>query len=176
MKTKQLLLFALIGAVPGLAGTAGGSAPSDVRTEVAFFEPEKFTDVRDSLRHSDVKATGYLERLREHIVKQTPRFVPPGYSLAVTFTDIDMAGEYEPWLGPDFSDIRIIKDIYPPRAVLNFRLVDPEGNIVQEGRRELRDTAFLMRGNFGFRNDPLRYEKAMIDDWLRAEFRKLGES
>jgi hypothetical protein len=34
----------------------------------------------------------------------------------------------------------------------------------------LSDLAFLMKLTGGFRDDPLRHEKALLDDWLRAEF------
>jgi hypothetical protein len=30
--------------------------------------------------------------------------------------------------------------------------------------------AFLMKLTMGFRDDPLRHEKALLDDWLSAEF------
>lgn len=145
------------------------TAPAATGVQVIFFEPENFTDVKDSYMGSDVRDS-YLGRLRDHLVNQAARFVPPGFSLAVTFTNIDMAGEFEPWLGPAFSDIRIVREIYPPHAVVHFQLVDPEGSVVKEGRRELRDTGFMMKTPTGFRADPLRHEKAMIDDWLYAEF------
>ncbi len=170
MKTNKFLLGALLGLAPIAGSTAPTPPPADGRAEVAFFEPEKFTDVRDSYMDTDANRTGYLDQLREHIVNRASSFVPPGYHLAVTFTDIDMAGDFEPWRGVRWDDIRVIKDIYPPRMALSFRLVDSEGNVVKEGRRELRDMAFLMKITMGFQNDPLRHEKALIDDWMRAEF------
>jgi hypothetical protein len=42
---------------------------------------------------------------------------------------------------------------------------------VASGKRELRDLAFLMKITMGFRDDPLRHEKALLDDWLAEEFR-----
>ena len=44
------------------------------------------------------------------------------------------------------------------------------GRAARTGRRELSDLAFLMKLTGGFRDDPLRNEKALLDDWLRAEF------
>ena len=83
----------------------------------------------------DYERTAYLDMIRDHLLEQAKYYVPDGHSLAVTFTDIDMAGDFEPWRGPRFDDIRIVKDIYPPRINLNFRLTDAEGNVVKEGRR-----------------------------------------
>lgn len=173
MKTNHILLAALLGVVP--MATAA-PAVSDAQTEVAFFEPEKFTDVRDSHMGSDVRRTGYLDQLREHIIDRARLHVPAGHRLAVTFLDIDMAGDFEPWRGIRWDDIRIIKDIYPPRMVLTFRLVDAEGNVVKEGRRELRDLAFLMKITMASQQDSLRHEKALIDDWLRAEFPRVRKN
>ena len=100
----------------------------------------------------------------------TINFSYPVYNVSFTITDIDMAGDFEPWRGPQFDDIRIIKDIYPPRIDLAFRLVDAEGNVAKEGKRELRDTAFLMRITMGTQTDTLRHEKQLLDDWMRDEF------
>ncbi|MDO8543099.1 MAG: DUF3016 domain-containing protein [Opitutaceae bacterium] len=167
MKTNRFLLGVLL----GLAPMAGFAAPAtDVRAEVAFLEPEKFTDVRDSYMNSDVKRTTYLDQLRDHIIDRARSHVPQGYHLAVTFTDIDMAGDFEPWRGPQWDDVRVVKDIYPPRLNIAFRLTDPEGNVVKEGKRELRDMAFLMKISMSFQSDSLRHEKALLDDWFRAEF------
>ena len=102
--------------------------------------------------------------------------MPEGHLLSVTFTDIDMAGDFEPWRGPRFDDIRIVKDIYPPRINLSFRLTDAEGNVVKEGTRELRDLAFMMKITMAFRDDPVRHEKALLDDWLRSEFPRVRKN
>ena len=168
MKTTRLMLVTLFGLLPVFSA---GAAPTQTlaRAEVNFFEPQKFTDVRDSYM-GDYERTTYLESIRNHLLEQAKYFVPDGHSLAVTFTDIDMAGDFEPWRGPRFDDIRIVKDIYPPRMNLAFRLTDAEGNVVKEGRRELRDLSFMMKITMGFRDDPVRHEKALLDDWLRDEF------
>lgn len=140
------------------------------RAEVLFFEPAKFTDLRASHMSSDADRDGYLEQLRDYIVSQARHYVPEGCLLSVTFTDIDMAGDFEPWLGPRWDDVRIVRDIYPPRIELAFRVTDAEGNVLKQGQRKLRDTGFMMKIRMASDNDPLRHEKALIDDWLRGEF------
>jgi hypothetical protein len=168
MKTSRFLLGAALGILPVIAVQAAPTR-TIARADVVFFEPTKFTDVRDSYM-GDHDRTTYLDQIRDHVVQQASRYIPEGHMLQVTFTDIDMAGDFEPWRGPRFDDIRIVKDIYPPRIVLNFRLTDAEGNVVKEGKRELRDLAFMMKINMSFRDDPVRHEKALLDDWLRSEF------
>jgi hypothetical protein len=174
MKNLTLFLAMCAGLVP-----AAGRAAAEVRpvgyAMVEFFEPEKFTDVRDSYL-GEASRTTYLEQIRDHLLGQARYHVPDGHTLAVTITDIDMAGDFEPWLGPRWTDIRIVKDIYPPRIDLAFRLTDASGHVVKEGRRELRDLAFLMKITMAFRDDSVRHEKALLDDWLRAEFPRVRKN
>jgi hypothetical protein len=129
MKTSRIILLALLGISPVLAV---GTEPTRTiaRAEVNFFEPNKFTDVRDSYM-GDFERTTYLDSIRDHVLENAKYYVPEGHMLSVTFTDIDMAGDFEPWRGPRFDDIRIVKDIYPPRINLAFRLTDAEGRVVK---------------------------------------------
>ncbi len=140
------------------------------RVEVLFNQPENFTDVKDSQMGSDRGRQGYLESFREHLQDNAARRLPEGQRLSVTFTDIDMAGEYEPWRGPNASDVRIIKDIYIPRLKFNYSIIDPQGAVVKEGRAELSEMNFQMTLSGAINNsDPLRYEKQMLDNWMRKE-------
>lgn len=168
MKTRHLWLLSVVAFGPALAASAAETRVVG-RAEIVFFEPEKFTDVRDSYMGEATRTT-YLEQIRDHVLEQAKYYVPEGHKLLVTFTDIDMAGDFEPWHGARWTDVRIVKDIYPPRINLTFRLVDAEGRVVKEGKRELRDLAFLMKISLNFRDDSVRHEKALLDDWIRIEF------
>src|SRR3546814_6438044 len=65
-----------------------------------------------------------------------------------------------------------MRDVYPPRITLDFKLVGADGNVLAQGTRELSDIAYLQRGSLLADSDQLRYEKRLIDDWLRKEFRE----
>ncbi len=141
-----------------------------------FVDPANFTDARDSYTGSDAGRDDILSALREYMLDEAKRFIPQGDTLFVSVTDVDLAGEYEPWRGPQWDDVRIVKDIYPPKINLSFRVTDSTGRVLKEGKRELRDLAFLMNLSMQFREDRLRHEKTLLDDWFRSEFRDLPKS
>lgn len=176
MKRTALFAALLLAAVPLVkAANAAPTPPPPSRVEVVFVAPEKFTDARDSYTGSDSGRDAILDQLRDYFAEEAKRFVPEGYKLFVSVTDVDLAGDFEPWRGPRWDDVRIVKDIYPPRINLSFRLTTAAGQVVKEGNRELRDMAFMMRIPVTFRDDPLRYEKTLLDDWFHDEFRDLNK-
>ncbi len=173
MNSPRLLLLAALGLAAVAVVSAFDPAKGLPRTEVVFFEPEKFTDVRDSSFGDSEKARdATLGELRTYLIKQANRLLAPGQQLKITVTDVDLAGEFEPWRGSQWNDVRIVKDIYPPDIKLAFQLTDAEGQVLKQGDRNLRDLGFMMKLSID-RNDPLRYEKSLLDDWLREEFRGL---
>ena len=170
MKTYPMLLGALAGlAAISAAVAAEMPVKTDARVDVVFSSPEKFTDVRDSYTASDKGREGILSQIRDDLVNRADIYVSPGQKLTVTFTDIDLAGDFEPWRGTEGMDIRIVKDIYPPKMDLEFKLTGADGAVIKEGKRQLRDLAFMSRLSIN-RNDTLRFEKALLDDWLKDDF------
>lgn len=92
-----------------------------------------------------------------------------GLTLDVRMTNIDLAGEFEPWRGPQFDRVRIMREIYPPRVALEFRLTDAGGAVVKEGQRVLLDQVYLSSAALN-NGDALYYDKLLLGDWLRREF------
>lgn len=169
MKTSHLFLTALLVAGPGLVARAAEQPAPNSRVQVNFFEPEKFTDINSSSLGTE-RDTAYQTRLiRDYVVQQASRKLPAGQKLEITFTDIDLAGAYEPWRGSPLSEVRIVKEIYPPRMDFTFRITDAAGAVVKEGKRSISDLNFLMKIPTAFRDDPLRHEKTLLDDWLSSE-------
>jgi hypothetical protein len=145
--------------------------PADSRVQVDWTAPEAFADVRENPGSSvgRQRPEDWLPLLARHLRNRAGGMLPPGEHLAVTFTDIKRAGSYEPWRGPQWNDVRVVKDIYPPRIDLRFSLTDASGKVLAEGERKLTDPGYLTRGTID-NDDPLRYEKRMLDEWLRREF------
>jgi hypothetical protein len=175
MKTSRVLLSTLFALAPVVATQAAPAEAMAGRVSVNFFEPEKFRDVGSNYQPSDRDRDHDLAQIREYLVTQASRMLPEGQRLEVTFTDIDRAGEFEPWRGPRYMDVRIIKDIYTPRMSLSFRVTDSDGNVVKEGKRALSDLSFNQKLVID-RNDTYRFEKELLNDWLRAEFPRESKS
>ncbi len=167
----------LLGSILGLTAAAALNAatPPTPRTDVIFDHPEKFTDVRDSYVPSDKGRDGILENIRTFIVRRTESMIPEGDKLTITFTDIDLAGEYEPWRGAQFDDVRIVKPIYPPAFKFTYSVTDASGKVIREGSENIRDMDFQMRVTIDA-SDPLRYEKDILDEWARTKLRNLPKA
>ena len=171
MKTKTLFVSVLLAALPLVAARAAPAPAVPQRVHVEFFEPKNFTDIGDTYMASEKSRNSDLDLIREYLVDTAARYVPQGEMLEITFEDIDLAGDFEPWRGPQLTDVRIVKEIYPPAMKFSFKLTDAEGNVLKQGKRELRDMNFMMKLTLASRNDPFRHEKSMLDDWLSSEFR-----
>jgi hypothetical protein len=173
MKTLRLFSAALgLLAAGALRASEAATAP---RTEVIFDHPEKFRDVRDANIPSDSGRDSILAEIRNHLVEKASSLVPDGYKLTVTFTDIKLAGDFEPWRGPQWDEVRIVKPVYPPYFKFSYSVTDPSGKVVREGKENINDLDFQDRVVVDT-NDALRYEKQILDDWAQGALRGLKKA
>jgi hypothetical protein len=147
------------------------SLTGDSPVAVQWTDPEAFSDIRLSGNRWEARRGNWVVQLAEYVRQRAERELPAGTTLDVTIRDIRRAGMYEPWRGPQMDHVRIIKNHYPPRIDLDFVLRDASGTVVAEGARDLRDLGFLDRAGTRLGSDSLRYEKQLIDDWLRRDLR-----
>jgi hypothetical protein len=173
MKTLRLFSAALGLLAAGALRAADTAAAA--RTEVIFDHPENFTDVRDRMSPTDKGRDEILSQIRDHLVDRTSRLVPDGYKLTVKFTDIKLAGDFEPWRGPQWDDVRIVKAIYVPFFKFTYSVTDPSGRVVKSGTENIQDLDFQMRVTLDT-SDPLRYEKQILDDWAGRTLRDLRKA
>ena len=165
---KTLTLLATLGLLVGVA-----SAEPAGPVKVNFVDTDNFTDFTDSYSFPDRGREGYIKELAKFIERRAESRLGGDLHLEVVITDVDMAGEFEPWHGPNLQDVRIVKNLYPPRINLSFRLTRADGTVVAEGNRRLRDLSFMYSVRLND-SDPLRYEKQLLDDWMSREFRKVA--
>ena len=152
-----------------VAGCAAAAPVQDSasRISVTFVEPEKFTDARRA--ELEPPSKGVLGELQNFIVTTGARYAPANMRLDIKVTDVDLAGDFELFRGPQADQVRITKGLYPPHIVLGFELVNSAGNVIKAGKRDLTDINYQLRSVY-LREDVLRYEKDILRDWLRAEF------
>ncbi len=173
MKTKAIILATLLAAAGGASVFAAAPAASGTaaRVTVNFVDPQKFTDLKYDTWQGT--STGLMDQLRSFMVRTGQPYVPAGMHLDIKVTNVDLAGEFEPWRGPNFDDIRIVRSVYPPRINLEYTLTGPQGNVVKSGKSDLFDPGFQLRIAWP-QDDYLRYEKSMLRDWFSTEFRDVG--
>lgn len=153
---------------------ATAAAATHGTASVRYDHPENFTETREVQAFAPMRAdSGYLATLKAYIEKRAAAMLPEGERLDIVITDIDRAGSYLPTAGRP-NPVRIIKDTYPPRINLHFRLLDSRGKTIREGDRRLVGLGF-MYDSVGTLSDsdPLRYEKHLVDRWLRRGPAKL---
>jgi hypothetical protein len=143
---------------------------TDSRVSVTFIEPDKFTDARRA--ELEPTSTGVLDELQKFIVTTGARYVPENMKLNIRVTNVDLAGDFELFRGPQADQVRITKGLYPPHIVLVFAVVDSAEKVIKSGKRDLTDIDYQLRSVYP-REDYLRYEKDILRDWLRAEFTDL---
>jgi hypothetical protein len=147
---------ALLGAVLASIGLAAGATG---RAEVSYAPQERLTDAGSSfheIRRTQRMLTAHLESLAKTL--------PDGQVLKVEVRDIDLAGELET-LAPD--RVRVLGRVPDsPRLDLRYELLADGGNVLRRGDAVLTDLDYLRRGVSVRRDQPLFYERRLLDDWF----------
>jgi Protein of unknown function (DUF3016) len=143
---------------------AAGAAHAAGTVQVSFVSPEKFADMRDrSYRVDDnVKA---LEKV---LIEVATPHVADGQTLKIEVLDVDLAGEPRP--GARAWDVRVLRGRADwPRITLRWSL---EGAGAQRsGQAVVQDMSYLQRVRPPLSDTHLVYERRMLDEWFREQFR-----
>lgn len=155
-----------IGIAVGIA-CAAASASAAGTVSVAFVKPQGFTDVRDGF------ATSYeqvLASLKLQFEEAAAPYVGDGQTLKIEVLDVDLAGETR--YGARQNNPRLLKGRADwPRIELRY-VLETSGQAVRRGEARLQDMAYLNRRG-GLPYDPqLAYERRMLNEWFRDEFKK----
>jgi hypothetical protein len=175
---KASALFALLGSL-SLVPIVLADLPDPItyhsaKADVVFVHPNKFKDIRDGYNPTDKGQKGQLDIFGHEILDRADDTLPAGYHLKMTFTDVDFAGDFEPWRGAEADEIRVIKDIYPPAYKFTWSVTNAAGQVVKQGNVDLRDMDFQMHRSLD-NSSPIQSDKDEIDDWIRENLRHLGK-
>ena len=163
---KALNSFAVLAL---LAAPLAPAVAATSNVEVSYVNPQKFQDagIHGTRGTKDVGRT--LDALTKHFEKQGDRYLKPGQSLKIEVLDVDLAGRVE-WWRTQFYDARILRTIDSPAIKLRYTL-NENGQTLRSGEEWVRDLDYLWGINPRFhRYDELRYEKVMLDDWMKKRF------
>ncbi|WP_158881499.1 DUF3016 domain-containing protein [Rhodanobacter sp. L36] len=173
MKSSSLVRLLCAACLAFASAVTYAATPPPDNVSVHYKDPKNFTEAKLSAGINQLNADDYLKPLKEYIAQRASRILTSGQHLDIEVTDVDRAGDFEPWHGPRMDQVRVIKSIYPPRIDLNFTLTDADGKVLSKGQRKLRDLAFMDDSSPALDSDSLRYEKGLIDRWLRKGVDKL---
>jgi hypothetical protein len=149
----------LINAVPCFAGTVN----------VSFIHPENFADASLQEGYRTRAEQGTLDEIGRFFESLGPRYLKSQQVLTLDVLNVDLAGKIE-WWRRDLYNTRILRDVYPPRFTLNYRLSE-DGRTLAENKETIVDPNYLANPGIYFSPiDPLRFEKAMLEDWFRRRF------
>ena len=157
-----------LGALPAAFAQESAPAPDAgaSRASVELGAYDQMTEVK-RLRGSARRTTEQqIHALAVWLARQAEPRVPDGQTLHITLADVDLAGDYEPGRAISLQDVRVVKDLYPPRIEIRWVFADADGEPLREGDGTLRDVGF-MTGSGPIDSDPLRHEKRILRDWLR---------
>lgn len=166
---NNILCLVLIGLVGSVLPLKAEKAVGIV--VVNWVNPESYKDAYDDDSKSEKSLKAVLADLEDHLKSRTAKRIPSGHILTLNITALDLEGEFEPWRGSQYSDVRIIKEIYPARIELSYTLEDATGKTLLSGEEKL--SSF---GDFPpFNSDTTRfsYTKELFDDFARKLSRQL---
>ena len=149
----------LAAAIPALAMCAQAQAETPA--------PAPRVDATYVANPRDMRGERVLQELSRHLGRRAPAVMSPGQKLSVQLLSVYRAG-HNSWT-PGNDGVRVITDSSPARIELAFTLSDASGATLAEGTRTLRSPEFFAADGGGG-GDPLRFERRLLDDWLKNEF------
>lgn len=135
-------------------------------SEVKWINVETYKDIKASHEHQKRFEARIFSAFEKHFLKLSEK-LPEGHLLKVEVTNVDLAGDIR---FAAMDDIRVVKDIYPPRIAFSYKVVSKDKSVLQSGDVKLKDIGFLMGSTMRYRNKTIGYEKRMLDEWFKTTF------
>lgn len=161
---KQLLHSMLVATA---AVMAQGAMTANAAVIVTFTQPEAYADMPFAPSDKD----RVMKDLQRHFDKLGTQ-LPQGQDLRVEVLDIDLAGRIEPQLRFG-HDIRVLKGRADWPAIQLRYSIESQGKVLRGGEARVDDKSYLDHLNRYSANEPLRYEKRMLDEWFKTVLREV---
>ncbi|MCL1141173.1 DUF3016 domain-containing protein [Shewanella gaetbuli] len=134
--------------------------------KIEWQEPDNYRDIKTSNDIQSRFETRFFETMTKNINKQAEKTLAPNQTLVMQVTDVDLAGDMRPTFGATSGDLRVVKDLYPPRMNFSYQILEGE-TVVIAGDEKLRDMSFMQRLNRLNNDRPFTSETIMMQDWLK---------
>jgi hypothetical protein len=139
------------------------------RISVQWLAPKKFTDVREANFSNAKFRKRVFSQLEKHLDKLAED-LPSGQTLAVSVTDVDLAGRIEPasfvGLSSTMDDVRVMRNVDIPRIEFTYQLLDANGVVLKSEEVNLKNMNYLHDIRFSGRDKPFGHEKRMLSKWF----------
>lgn len=136
-----------------------GSALAGVT--VNYVEPDSFID----MPWSATDRAEVLKTITAHFTKLGAK-LPADQDLKINVTDIDLAGRIEPNAYYSRHDVRVLRGGADWPSMRLHYVLESKGTVLRSGDENLSDMIYLNHYNHYTSNEPLRYEKKMIESWF----------
>lgn len=163
-RNTWLATLALGLALPAVANSA--------ELNIEFDNADSFTDVQSGeenrARHQDRVLEGF-----EAIFTDLAQQLPDDQVLHIKVTDIDLAGYVQPVpRDGGLYMMRIVRHGHDPSIQFEYRLVDANEQVLQEGEENLRGrtASGSVRKTPSAASESLRHERDMLQRWFRDSF------
>jgi hypothetical protein len=167
---KKLQLTSLLTALLVPVFTSAGTMTAE------FEDVDNFTDFSVNGLSEEKTLKIFQAELDKELESLGGKYLAEDETLVIRFTDIDMAGDIQPWRNTYNADIRYVEAVYPPRLKFTYTLKNGEGEVLDEGEASITDLSFQMNSAASFRanSETFYYETTLLRDWMRKTMRKAG--
>jgi Protein of unknown function (DUF3016) len=160
----------LLATILSLVWSAPASPVAPPNLRLNYIHPERFTDFRLQGRSESESVRIFSDSISPALSRELGRRLP-GARLSLTFTDVDLAGRYEPWRGPRFFNIRIYRDSTPLRLDFQYALTGARGTVVASGAARVYEAYYQyydynVGSRAGLNSNPACYETQALQHWL----------
>lgn len=161
---RRLAIVALLAPLLLVGPLLAGPALAGI--EVRFVNPETFTDA--DFRTPAVRA-GVLADFSAFFARLGKSYLKGDQALTIDVLDMKLAGEFEPWRRPGWNDVRILRDITPPRFVLRYTLKQ-NGKVVVSATETVTDIAYMWDPSAARSSERFAFDYAVLKAWFRDRF------
>ncbi len=134
--------------------------------KIEWQQPDDYRDIKAVSGKQSRYEKSVFEKLTKELSRDAAKVLKPNQKLEMLVTDVDLAGDVRPTFGATPSDIRVVKDIYPPRITFSYRVLEGE-QVIIAGNEKLSDLGFMSSIRSASHSESLRHEMKLLEDWLK---------